>query len=171
LQDAERASEVKSALLGLLKRGEVVEWRVNEAPNVPCYALADAPKETALRKRLVRILSPFDNLVIQRQRLRWLFGFDYIIECYVPAAKRRFGYFVLPVLFGEEFIGRLDAKADRPKRKLVIHRLDFEEGFTEFEALQPLLHDALEAFTKFQNCDGFEVVKVTPAKARKLLRL
>src|SRR5690606_16136752 len=61
----------------------------------------------------IHILSPFDNLVIQRKRLNALFDFDYLIECYVPAPKRKYGYFCLPVLYGDNFIGRLDAKADR----------------------------------------------------------
>lgn len=171
LQDAERASEVKSALRDLLKRGEVAELRVEEFPTVPCYALADALKKTApLQKRLIRILSPFDNLVIQRERLRWLFNFDYVIECYVPAAKRRFGYFVLPILWGEQFVARMDAKADRANRKLLIHHLIFEKWFMEFDAVRPQLQKALEDFTRFQNCDSFVVSKVTPSKGEKHLK-
>ena len=58
------------------------------------------------------ILNPFDNLVIQRKRLWDLFQFDYLIECYVPGPKRRFGYYTLPVLYNGQFVARLDAKAN-----------------------------------------------------------
>ena len=64
------------------------------------------------------ILSPFDNLVIQRKKLKTFFGFDYQIECYIPSAKRKFGYFSLPILKGDRFIGRIDLKADRKERVL-----------------------------------------------------
>ncbi|MFL1454263.1 DNA glycosylase AlkZ-like family protein [Marinobacter sp. GN3S48] len=57
------------------------------------------------------ILSPFDNSVIQRERLKALFQYDYQLECYVPAAKRQYGYFCLPLLYRDEFIGRMDCKA------------------------------------------------------------
>ena len=62
---------------------------------------------------LVRILSPFDNAVIQRQRGRDIFDFNYQIECYVPEAKRQYGYFCLPVLYRDGFVGRIDCKAHR----------------------------------------------------------
>ncbi len=157
LQDAERAGEVKTALRGLLKNGEAIELRVTEFPDVPCYALPEALSQAApLQKKLIRILSPFDNLVIQRERMRWLFNFDYVIECYVTAAKRKYGYFVLPILCGDKFIGRMDAKADRAKRRLLIHRLFFEEGFSDSKALQK----ELARFTKFQDCDTFEVRQI-----------
>ena len=68
----------------------------------------------------MHILSPFDNLVIQRKRLSDLFGFDYVIECYVPAPKRKYGYFCLPVLYGDKFIARIDAKADRKSGELKV---------------------------------------------------
>lgn len=74
----------------------------------------------------VKIVSPFDNLLIQRQRMRDLFDYDYQIECYVPEAKRRFGYFVLPILMGQNFIGRLDAKIDRKSEILSIKNTYFE---------------------------------------------
>jgi uncharacterized protein YcaQ len=70
--------------------------------------------------KTLHILSPFDNLVIQRKRLKALFDFDYLIECYLPAHKRQYGYFCLPVLYGNKFIGRMDAKADRAKNEFKI---------------------------------------------------
>ena len=68
-----------------------------------------APRTTAR----VRLLSPFDNAVIQRDRNVALHEFDYQIECYVPAPKRRFGYFCLPILYRDRFVGRVDCKAQR----------------------------------------------------------
>ena len=75
------------------------------------------------------ILSPFDNLIIWRARLQRLFGFDYSLECYVPAEKRHYGYFVLPILWGTSFLGRMDAKAERKDGVLMARRLMLEPGW------------------------------------------
>ncbi|MDB6028759.1 MAG: hypothetical protein JWM68_4982, partial [Verrucomicrobiales bacterium] len=86
LHEAERAGAVKAALRKFLRTGEVVELRVAEFPEIACYALAESLSLAGpLRERRVHFLSPFDNLVIQRKRTSWLFHFDYVIECYVPA--------------------------------------------------------------------------------------
>jgi uncharacterized protein YcaQ len=73
-------------------------------------------------------LSPFDRLIHDRQRLLDLFGFDYRLEIYVPPAKRRWGYYVLPVLDGDKFIGRFDAKADRESSTLRVLAIHMEPG-------------------------------------------
>jgi uncharacterized protein YcaQ len=75
-------------------------------------------------------LSPFDRLIHDRRRLLDLFGFDYGLEIYVPPAKRRWGYYVLPVLDGDRFIGRFDGKADRESSTLRVPAIHMEAGTT-----------------------------------------
>ena len=110
------------------------------------------------------ILSPFDNLVIQRHRMRELFDFDYQIECYVTAAKRQHGYFVLPILWQGRLVARLDCKADRPKSCLRLHYLKAEAHVKDVEPLAAALRTAIEEFDeenalsgRWTNVNGFEL--------------
>ena len=98
----------------------------------------------------VRILSPFDNLVIQRERGRDIFNFDYQIECYVPQAKRQFGYFCLPVLYRDRLVGRIDCKANRQAQRLEVRSLHIEQKVDD-EFLQKL-DLALQDFAVFNGC-------------------
>lgn len=94
-------------------------WRVD-----PDALTDDFAPRTAL-------LSPFDRLVFDRRRLEDLFGFEYLLEMYKPAAKRRWGYFALPILYGDRFVGKLDAKADRAAGLLRVHAIHADEPFTD----------------------------------------
>ncbi|AZS37317.1 hypothetical protein CVS47_01951 [Microbacterium lemovicicum] len=76
------------------------------------------------------LLSPFDRLIFDRERLQDLFGFEYILEMYKPAATRRWGYFALPILHGDRFVGKLDAKADRKAGMLRVFAVHQDEPFT-----------------------------------------
>jgi uncharacterized protein YcaQ len=73
------------------------------------------------------LLSPLDRLVFDRKRALELFGFDYQLEMYKPADKRRWGYYALPVLYGDRLVGKLDATADRAEGELVVHALHEDE--------------------------------------------
>ena len=77
----------------------------------------------------VAFIAPLDPLVWDRQALRSIFGFDYLWEVYVPAAKRRWGYYVLPILFGDRFVGRIEPRIDRRTGTLRVLGLWWEEGF------------------------------------------
>lgn len=105
-------------------------------------------------ERPVRIISPFDTLIIDRKRTARLLGFQYTLECYVPEAKRRFGYFALPVLWHGTPVGQIDCKADRKAGILIIKHSSLpgspDAGFRE------ALSDELSAFAAFNGCTSIE---------------
>jgi len=98
----------------------------------------------------VRILSPFDNAVIQRQRGREIFAFDYQIECYVPEALRKFGYFCLPIMYRDRLVGRIDCKAHRADSSLEIRSVHIEQKVDA--DFNELFCQALRSFAVFNNC-------------------
>ncbi|HET9033916.1 MAG TPA: crosslink repair DNA glycosylase YcaQ family protein [Dokdonella sp.] len=125
-------------LAGLVASGDLIEVEVQGWAN-PGYVhrdhvgnlnLALAGK---LRATHTTLLSPFDPLVWDRARASIMFGFDYTIECYVPEAKRRYGYFVLPILHRGKLIGRLDAKAHRADGRFEVKSIHLE-GDVEVDA-------------------------------------
>ena len=92
---------------------------------------------------LTTLLSPFDPLVWDRQRARQLFDFDYTIECYTPAPKRRYGYFTLPILHRGRLVGRLDPKAHRSQGVFEVKALHLEPGVVVDDSLVTGLSQAL----------------------------
>ncbi len=173
-----------AALQAQVDAGEIVALEVaglkNGAPSKDgerCYALR-AVLEAALATPpdpSLRILSPFDNLVIDRRWLKAFFdGFDYTLECYLPAAKRKYGYFVLPILWTDaagasRFIARMDAKADRKPKTLIARRLIFEPDFDGYAEALPALADALRAFAGFNRCDSVSVEETNPEAVKEEL--
>ena len=118
----------------------------------------------------LQILSPFDNLVIQRARLQSLFNFDYQIECYVPAAKRRYGYFALPLLYRDELVGRIDCKAHRAQRRLALQSVHLQCKDSDIDSVCRALAAALPGFAKFQDCDSVSCEQVSPQSATRVLQ-
>jgi len=142
----------------LLEEGVVVQVQVN---GHAYFALTDV--EHSLKVRLAQtkvwILSPFDNLLIQRTRMRELFNFDYQIECYVPAAKRVYGYFSLPLLQGQRFVGRMDVKVHRKALHMNVLHLHLETE--KFDLLCQPLAQALQEFMLFQHTQSIAIERIT----------
>ena len=96
----------------------------------------------------LRVLSPFDPALRDRKRAERLFGFDYRIEVFVPAPKRRFGYYVFPLLEGDRLVGRVDMKAFRDADHLRVHGL-WPEGKTAWgKGRQQAFEKELDRITK-----------------------
>ncbi|XOV82531.1 MAG: winged helix-turn-helix domain-containing protein [bacterium] len=130
--------------------------------------LLDAPAPRF--SRAITILSPFDNVLIQRERLRSLYNFDYQIECYVPAAKRRFGYFGLPMLYRDQFIGQVDCKVHRRHKKLEIKAVEFCGSTFSPSDISQAFAAAVQEFAEFQGCECVELGDVFPSSYADLVR-
>lgn len=114
---------------------------------LPLLEQAQAKKLSATHSA---VLSPFDPVVWDRKRAEQLFGFSYRLECYTPAPKRQFGYFVLPLLHRGQLVGRMDAKMHRRTAVLEIISLHLEKGVTSGISLQNGLKQAIGDFARWQ---------------------
>ena len=105
----------------------------------------------------VRILSPFDNAIIHRDRVQQFFEFDYKLECYLPKEKRQFGYFCLPILYKDEFVGRMDCKVHRKNGELEVIYLHLESKKIDRDNFLPYFTKAVSRFAKFNDCQSIRV--------------
>jgi uncharacterized protein YcaQ len=171
LQPAVAADE----LLPLLASGELRIVRVQGWPS-PGYVHRDHDEllERALQGRLrathTTLLSPFDPVVWDRRRVWDWFGFDYTLECYTPAAKRRYGYFVLPILHRGKLVGRLDAKAHRAQGIFAVNALFLEDGVVPNPRLLHELAAALGATARWHGTPEVRVVATHPPGLAARLR-
>jgi uncharacterized protein YcaQ len=118
----------------------------------------------------VAFLAPLDPLVWDRDLLRSLFGFDYVWEVYVPAAKRRWGYYVLPILYGDRLVGRIEPRIERRADTLRIANLWWEDAFDPLAdpGFVPAFAAAVEAHRAFGGVSTVSWPRV--ARHRELIR-
>lgn len=157
---------IDGAVNELLEEGELKNFKLGD---VEYYCLAqqlESCPQTLGRKR-IHFLSPFDNLLINRRRLVDIFNFHYQLECYIPAGRRKYGYFTLPILYGDNFIGRMDCKADRKKSCLLIRQLWLEENVQLQGALLIAFVNALENYSKGLNCLA---ISIKDSRLNKLIK-
>lgn len=166
---AASSDDISKSLHDFIDTGEVVPLKITGDNNANYYALSETISKSARFRKIrprVFILSPFDNLIIQRQRIKNLFGFEYALECYVPAARRKFGYFTLPILWGENFVGRLDSKADRKKETFIVRKLALEPDLKTMDEFILFFANKLAEFARFNQCEKVKLEKVTPVKIK-----
>ncbi len=150
--------QLKLLLGKMVKEGELEEIEIKERVGETYFTLPKALDKFSNKKikKKLHLLSPFDNLIIQRKRLKELFDFEYLLECYVPAAKRKVGYFSLPILYGTEFVGQIDLKADRKKKILLVKNLVWENEKKKSDSFLRIFNKKINALMHFNNCEEID---------------
>jgi uncharacterized protein len=110
----------------------------------------------------VAVLPPFDNMISSPVRGKQLFNFDYVREQFLPKAKRRFGMWVLPILRGAQFIGRMDARLDKEKRRFQVHALFAEPGAPAARTVATEIREELDRLAAFLGADSVVFTSKVP---------
>ena len=155
---------------GELQRVQVADWPWPAYVHRDHSALLKAAQSNKLRPTYCTLLSPFDPLVWDRERVLRMFNFDYRIECYTPAAKRKFGYFTLPILVRGELVGRVDAKAHRANEIFEVRALHLEVGVALTASLASDIAEALHRCAEWHQTPTVQVLRTVPEKFLPLLR-
>ena len=117
-------------------------------------------------EKQVILLSPWDSAMITRESLLEQYNFDYKMEVYVPEKKRKYGYYVMPILWGTEFIGRVDVKFDRSSNTMNFNRWFWEDGFTLNSEFLENLIVFLQRFLKFHKAENYDLGNLTKNKIK-----
>ncbi len=152
--------EVQALLDGLVDEGVAAKLSV-DGLKTPYYCLAeDVPRLAELERGWgydgVRFANYFDSLLWHADRLKALFGFERALEVYLKPEQRKYGYYSIPILYGDRLIGRLDPKADRKEKKLLVRGLWYEEGFKPDEEYQDKFEETLDDFARFNGVEKVE---------------
>ena len=152
------AEERDAAFARLEKAGRITPVRV-EGLRFPLYVLnTDLPLLESVRsgqadcKARLEFLAPLDPMLWDRKLIEALFGFQYSWEIYTPASKRKYGYYVLPVLYGDRLVGRIEPKADRKANSLTVQNIWFEPGVRQTKTLSGMIDKAVCRLARFNGC-------------------
>jgi uncharacterized protein YcaQ len=162
-------ARITATLQEMVASGEVLQILAGGDSYYALPASLELLNKPLARSKL-KILSPFDNLLIQRKRMQALFGFNYLIECYVPKAKRQYGYFSLPVLWDGKLVARMDCKAERKELLLHIYHLALEPSLAQTDAFILALCKELQSFLLFNHCSRLKLHRTSPSNIRPLLQ-
>ena len=157
-----KSEERKAALSRLIKQGKMVEVGV-KGVNLPLYMRRE--DETLLHTVLdsgapssrAAILAPLDNLLWDRRFVKELFNFSYIWEVYKPVAERRYGYYVLPILYGDRFVARFEPGHDKKNGALIIKNWWWEPGVKQSERMRTALRRCFKQFLDYLGADQLQI--------------
>ncbi len=160
-----KRAPLQTWLAAAAERGEIIRVEVEHLGEMWLHHSLWPQLEQPQVATHTALLSPFDPLVWDRRRALELFNFDYRIECYTPAEKRKYGYFVLPVLHRGALKARLDAKMDRQAQRLVIRAFWLE---ADTRLSKAFMHDVQQAINRFAAWQGANAVVIENAPAELL---
>lgn len=138
----------------MLSEKQIIKIEVEDIPHALYCRMEDIPlidfvKENPRLQKRCELIAPLDNLMWDRNLISALFDFEYKWEIYTPQEKRKYGYYVLPILFGEQFIGRVEAVFDKKAKKLQVRNIWYESRTRKSMQLEDKVKDTLERFEQF----------------------
>jgi uncharacterized protein YcaQ len=159
------AELVEQGILAPVSVEGIRQTRYVLAEDLPVLEATAAPRDGVAPS--VSFLAPLDPLVWDRRLLQTLFGFDYTWEIYTPAAKRRFGYYALPILFGDRLVGRVEPRLERATRTLRVLGIWFESDFSPMSTpgFLPALRSAVEDYRRFVGARSVTWPRTNPGRA------
>jgi uncharacterized protein YcaQ len=165
---------VQKVLMKMIAEGEISEINI-ESIREPYFLVTDSKFNIPDSKLQVPdssaiILSPFDNAIIRRERVRNLFDYDFTVEFYLPEHKRKFGYFCLPVLYDNKFVGKFDTKADRATGIYYVKCFYLENPPKNMKDFLNAFSVSLKDFAEFNGCDKIVIEKTFPGKLKAELK-
>lgn len=158
MQLLRKSTERKSVIETLVEQGEVLAVGVEGHPETLYMRAADLPTlEQAQNGKTPRaqaaFIAPLDNLIWNRRLIGELFGFTYIWEVYKPKKDRQYGYYTMPVLYGDKFVARMDAKLDRKSNVLTLNGWWWEDNVKVSSAMQNAVKARFKKFMKYLNTE------------------
>ncbi len=171
-----RYTNLKTTLKDLVDESDIVRVRIEgETKSRQMFILnEDAEKLHSISSddwdKEVALISPFDNVVTLRERLERMFSFEYRLEQFVPKKQRKFGTYVLPVLYGSEMVGRIDARFDKQNATLTVNSVYAEQGYGEDETIGMKLMRKIEDLASFLGAETISIGNKKPEKWSRFLK-
>ena len=153
----------RAILAHQVERGDLASVAVEGVPNRTFFIrTADLPTLEAIQttnssRPQAAVIGALDNLTWDRNLLRWVFDFDYVWEVYKPPAQRKYGYYVLPVIYGDRFVARFDPAFDKKTRELTITNWWWEENVKPDEAMQTAMAACFREFMGYLDASRIQL--------------
>lgn len=163
-------SERRETLAELLAFGVISRIRVEGLADQDFYirsedlSTLERARRTRLRVPRAAFLAPLDNLLWDRDMVKLIFGFDYVWEVYKPQVKRQYGYYVLPILVGDDLVGRIEPRVSSDGRTLDLLGWWWEAGFEPTNGAREAISNALRQFMRFLNVERAVLKSKPPAR-------
>jgi len=155
-------AELRSKLFAvLLEEGRIVAATVEGVKETLYFRSEDMPLMDMVQKNMeftprCEFLAPLDCFMWDRKIIKAIFNFDYTWEIYTPVIKRKYGHYVLPIIWGERFLGRIEAIAERKTNTLIVKNIWYEDDVTPTKKVQKEVEKCLLRFAQFNHCDTLQ---------------
>lgn len=142
----------------LLEEGRIIATTVEGVKYTLYFRSEDMPLMENIQKNMefdlrCEFLAPLDCFIWDRKIIKAIFNFEYTWEIYTPVIKRKYGHYVLPIIMGERFIGRIEVVAERKTNTLIVKNIWFEDDVKPTKNIQKEVEKCLQRFARFNNCD------------------